>query len=417
MGKQKHNYWNDETRISGLKKVIEQIGHFPTHTELCNMGRRDLSGNIVANGGIFKYAQLLGYTIKQRPKDYWIIRGISNSVKEMVDSFGHFPHRTELVSTEWNGLYKYLLKNKELDYYRNLYNYHAYRKPDGYWNDDNIVLEELKKVICSIGYFPTKSKLYDIDRGDLINQIDLHGGFNKYRRLLKYDITKEKNGFWNDSIIVEKLKPIIEKLGFFPARSDLNVIGESRLISAISEFGGLIKFQRLFNISCDYFKSYKSAMASYVVKRGKNTEDIIYDILCSYCESNDLKFPIKNKKLAIGNVIEFVCNTNKRIGIDVTNTESKSIIYRKWTKQHYYKYLDELWIVVVSDSFNGDDYKKWNEESPDNVYVYSIEQFCNELQYNLDESMKNKIYKYKKCTFHTINQYKKEKQEDKLISS
>jgi len=91
----------------------------------------------------------------------------------------------------------------------------------------------------------------------------------------------------------------------------------------------------------------------------------------------------------------------------VTNTRLKEAVRRKWTHKDYYKYLDEFWVVVFSDSFKELDYIKWNDSSPDNVKVFSIYQFLEELDYSVNEQIKDKINKLEKCTFRTKEQFKK----------
>lgn len=117
----------------------------------------------------------------------------------------------------------------------------------------------------------------------------------------------------------------------------------------------------------------------------------------------------------MGNVIEFICNTNKKIGIDVTNTKTIKIITNKYTKKDYYKYVDELWIIVFNDGYSNKDYIKFNEnsnkflkehnENLNKIWILSINQFLEELDYSIDLQLKNKIHSYQACTFETKEQY------------
>ena len=51
------------------------------------------------------------------------------------------------------------------------------------------------------------------------------------------------------------------------------------------------------------------------------------------------------------------------------------------------------------------------------MFIYNIEEFCEELQLDLDEKLKSKIKKYKLCTFHNKEQFKKRKEEVDLSTS
>ena len=46
--------WNNEKIISELKKIITDIGHFPTRGELDKMGKGGLRGAIATDGGFNK---------------------------------------------------------------------------------------------------------------------------------------------------------------------------------------------------------------------------------------------------------------------------------------------------------------------------------------------------------------------------
>ncbi len=140
-------------------------------------------------------------------------------------------------------------------------------------------------------------------------------------------------------------------------------------------------------------------MCSYFNKRGKNTEKIVLSIIKDYCLRKNFGEPLLNKRFESGKRIEFVCDIGKTVGIDVVNTRDLNTIKIKWLKRDYHKYLDELIIVVFSNNINEESYKQLNTESPNNVFVVCIEEFCKMLEYDLDETNKLIIQKYKSCTF------------------
>jgi len=399
-----NGYWTEENIIKELTDVILELHDFPTHTYLRKINKTYLVTAITRTGGFFKYRLLMGYEYNRMPNNYWTKEKIYDELTNIINIIGHFPTIEELKTLNKGSLIGGIDTSGGLIKICMEMNYKPIQKPDNYWTIDNII-NELTQISKQIGHFPSHVELIAMKRQDLVGGIYKNGDINFFRKALGYDIQKESNGYWNEEVILNKLKEIIKKLGYFPSRMDLNNINESKLYSAINEYGGLVKYQKILNIPYNYFRNYKILLASYVTRRGKHTEKIVYDILCNYCNTMELDLPKKNVKLSKGNVIEFVCSTNKRIGIDVTNCECNSTVYRKWSKKDYYKYLDELWIVVVSDTFKQHQYGRWNKESPDNVYIMSIEDFCNELEYDLDESTKNTIDKYKSCSFHTKDKH------------
>jgi len=342
----KRNCMNDEEIVAKLQLVIDVIEKFPMHKDLVALKEHPLRSDIIKSGGLHKYAELMNYPSPKNINGYWTDITLDNAIKEAIKYYGYFPTQEE-IKKKYKGLLSY---------------------------------------------------------------INTNGGINLFRRKYGYEPLHVEKGHYTIDKLKEYMDKIVEKIGYFPTEHELSDIGESRLMKPIQYHGGFYKVKQILGYKTEFYKEYSSYTGSYVVKRGKSTENIVYSILKEYCSLNNLSVPKKNVRLSKGNIIEFVCNTNKTIGIDVTNTMCRHSIYHKWTKKDYYKYLDELWIVVVSDSFTEKDYTKWNNESPDNVYIYDIEEFCDELQLDLDETIKNKIDRYKSCTFHTREQYKKEKE-------
>lgn len=106
------------------------------------------------------------------------------------------------------------------------------------WNKDNIT-EELEKVIEKIGHFPTKNELLRMKKSGLSSTISDNGGVNYFREIMGYKLSK-----WNESNIVEELEKVIERIGHFPTRNELNEMKKSRLVYAMSNNGGLNHFRK-----------------------------------------------------------------------------------------------------------------------------------------------------------------------------
>lgn len=396
-------YWSEKTILEELKLIIDKINHFPTRKELKKENRYDLINAISKHGGSNKFRELLGYELLQKPSSYWTEEVIIRELNKLIKNLGHFPTHNEMQNIGEFGISTSTHSN--LPEYRTKMGYDPIKKPEGFWSDENII-KELKTVISKINRFPSRKDLIEIDRQDLQGAINENGGTNKFRDLCGCEILQHSKGYWSNENIIKELKDVISVIGHFPSYTELADIDRQDICGAINANGGYQKFKSIMGYTVTMQEKYRSELMSYINKRGKSSEKLFKKIITDYCILHNLPYPSSNVKLSNGNIIEFVCNTNKRIGIDVTNTENKRSIFRKWTHKTYHKHLDELWIVVFSDVFTGQDYHKWNRDSPDNVKVMSIHQFLDELDYSIDEYMKSKIENYCKCTFHTKEEFK-----------
>ena len=240
-------------------------------------------------------------------------------------------------------------------------------------------------------------------RSDLKRAITINGTTSHFKEILGYESKKRKPiGYWTEENTIIELEAIIEVLGHFPTYNELENMKRRDLYNAIIKNGGLLHFWKLFDIEVTERRILMSETASYIGKRGKACEMIVKDLLMEWTEARNLPSPEFNVKLAKSKIIEFVCEGNKRIGIDVTNTKSKNgnAIRHKWKHKEYQNHLDELWIVVFTFLFTIEEFIKLNQKSPDNVKIMSIWQFIEELELTPDENYKDKMGNYCKCTFH-----------------
>ncbi|MDD5453916.1 MAG: hypothetical protein PHW62_00250 [Candidatus Ratteibacteria bacterium] len=402
--KKSKDYWSDEIIVSELKPIIIKIAHFPTRDELINLNRGDLAGAIATKGGYNKFQNLLGYEAQRKPKDYWADETVIAELEPIIELFGYFPTMEELRAKERRDLASQIAIHGGVNKFKKLMGYHITKKDNGSWTDE-IIVYELEQITKTLGHFPTRKELISIGRIDLTGAITRHGGANKFRGLCEKPIIQRTKGYWTDATIISGIRLIAMKLNHFPMVAELKNEGRGDLQAQITNHGGANKFRMLMGYPISQYDEYISELMTYVGRRGKRSEGIIKQILTGWAHLHNLPDPTYNNRLAQGNVIEFICNVGRNIGIDVTNTESKKAVSDKWRKKKYYKYLDELWIVVFSDSFSDTDYDRWNKESPENVKVMTIQDFLEELDYPIDEATKCKIDRYCKCTFRTKDEF------------
>ncbi len=397
--------WDDNSIVYKLKEVINVINHFPTYKELGLVNKKDLSGAIQRRGGINKFRKLLGYEIIKHEVGYWTDEKIIEELNLIIKTIGYFPTQNKLQSLNRQELIGAISRHGGMNRFRSLMKIELPQRVRGYWTDKTII-SELEPLIKIIGNFPNEMEFKKHKKNYLLRAIERNGGVIKFKILLGIKIDKVSKGYYNDETIVKEITPIYDRLGRFPTHNELMLMNRSGLSFAIESHGGYPKFKEMFGYTISMHEKYRSKLMSYIQKRGKISEKIVKQILIEYCHLHNILEPTYNVKFANGKIIEFVCNTSKRIGVDVTNTRRKQQISHKWRHKKYHEHLDELWIIVFSDSFTEENYILWNNESPDNVKIMSINTFLKELEYSLDSHTKNKINKYCSCTFHTKDELK-----------
>ena len=388
------NKWNEDKILMELNNITKELGHFPSNKDIRNIGRDDLRGAIYkgTNRGINYYRTLLDINILRHTVGYWTEDKIIKELKYIIDIVGYMPSSLEIRKIK-GGLSCAISKNGGYNRYRLILEEVCMKKPNHYWNDYNIT-KELKNIIEKIGHFPLTEELFIINK-TLCSAISANGGINKYRKNLCYKEAKRSKGHWSEDEILSSLELLCNKLKRFPTFNEIEQEYKGCILRYIMDRGGINKYRRLLGYEDVPF----GLIGKYISKRGRNTENIVYTLIEDYCKRKNLQLPIRNFKFKSKKIIEFVCNVNGTIGIDVTNTRTIRCISQKWLKRDYHTYLDMLIIVVFSNILTENDYKLLTNKAPKNVFVIGIDEFCNILQSELDDVMKNKIETYKQCTF------------------
>ncbi len=401
-----NGYWNDNTILKELQEIIKKLEHFPSNSELILLKRCDLQGAINLHGGINKFHKLMGYALKQHSSGYWSEQKAINKLNEIILEIGHFPTQNELKNMDINGeglIHAISILGGYIKF-RNLIGHKLIKNPNGYYDDINILISNLKPICDELKRMPTKEDLKQLNKNNLYNGINKHGGIIKIAKMLGYESNHKPTGYWkNDNNLKLELLPICKDLNHFPSYPELINLKRFDLALAISNHkGAYFAVMELMGYTVsEYDKEFAKKM-SYNVIRGKKSENIVKSMIKEYCEKHNITFDC-NKKLSKGNVLEFICNTNKKIGVDVTNTEKYSCIRNKWKHKNYHNHLDELWIIVFGE-FTEQNYIKWNNESPNNVKIMTIEQFMEEINFVADDIMSTKINMLNQCTFSTKEQ-------------
>ena len=261
------NYWTEKTTTSELKSVMNELGHFPTDNELIKIGRNDLRGAISRNGGSNYLREKVGCNILRKSNGYWTEENIIFELKSVIDELGHFPSHSKLNEIDRCDLSAAMSKNGGSNYFRDKMGCELLKKPNGYWTEDTVI-SELKSVINELGHFPTQVEMKEIGKGNLAVAMSLHGGLNHFREKMGYDIfiswseDRKSYGYWTEENIISELKSVIDELGHFPTGIELKKMSRYNLLKAMSKQGSYIHFMEKCGITLSMQQKRRSIMAS-----------------------------------------------------------------------------------------------------------------------------------------------------------
>jgi hypothetical protein len=112
----------------------------------------------------------------------------------------------------------------------------------GKWNEQ-LILDGLKQVVEQTGQFPTHRDLTVLKKSGLRNAIISSGKtISHYAELIGHKTKTKPRDFWNKITIKKELKTICNELGYFPTRKQLIEMGHSSLQMAMWQDGTTIQF-------------------------------------------------------------------------------------------------------------------------------------------------------------------------------
>jgi len=188
--KKPNNYWKEFDNIEKpLTKIISDLGYFPTQKELSEMGESSLMAAIKNHGGLNVIREKLGYKLSRQIGGHWKNKNnIDKEVIKIISDLGHFPTGTELRrmgrSDLDNAIVRYYGGTNGL---RKKMGYKLDGNPSGYWKEFDNIKKPLTKIISDLGHFPIQRELVEIKRFDLTSAIaSYHGGINAVREKMGY---------------------------------------------------------------------------------------------------------------------------------------------------------------------------------------------------------------------------------------
>ena len=239
--KRTNGYWQDFSNVrKELEKIIEDVGAFPTSSQLIKIGYSGLStGMQQYHGGIRNVRTKMGYENEFRPNGYWKEwENVEKEIKKLRKKLGHFPSSTEMdkngLASLSGAIVQYHGGMKEV---RKKFGAESNIKPVGYWDNWNNLEKELKLVIKQLGHFPTQKELQKLKKSSLTIGIGRHGGFAAIQERMGYEISQRPDGYWKDFSNVQKeLEKIVGETEEFPTQTYLTSNGYGSLNHGIIKY-------------------------------------------------------------------------------------------------------------------------------------------------------------------------------------
>lgn len=399
----KRNYWNMDTTIDELKKIISELRYFPSTGELLLINRSDLIHAINKHGGIQKFRSLLGYNCKRKAHNAYTEEQKKKFDLELDNIYNT---NNKLTST----MLKDIGRNDLINYISQKGGHIMYAeekgiphmKESGYWSKEENLLVELKSLITLLCHFPSSTELSKFNC-TLRYYISKHGGLNKFRQIFGYLPYHKSNRFWTEENVVSCLNGLIKRYGEFPTNDIVVKYFGNGMLIEMQKNGGIVYYRKKLG----YLSGSNEIISTYSHIRGMYAEYLI-DIIFDECLNKNGMSVTKNKKFDDNSIVEFYLTHNKSGAtacVDVTCTSNYKNITEKWIDRKYHEFSDLLMIVVFSKYLTNKDYSLLNNICPPNVYVVEVKDFIESLKYDYNNVSEEDI---DWCINYTFDRYIKE---------
>jgi hypothetical protein len=201
------------------------------------------------HGGFIAVRQRLKQKLLRKNNGYWKVwKNYNEEMQDIVDTLGHFPTQTELSDLGRNDLIISATRRwMGLGNVRKKMGYESIRKPKNYWSWENM-RDELKKLVSTLGYFPSQIEFKKMNLDSLNGAINRHGGMVKVQHRLENEMGKklDRDKSWYLRDIERKIgqdlgtylhkQYVEERLPAYKIAKELEV-GKSSLIRWLKLFG------------------------------------------------------------------------------------------------------------------------------------------------------------------------------------
>lgn len=166
-----NNYWTDEIIIERLKEHICEVGYFPPYNKL----PKKIASIMLTHGGVNKFRRILNYRILSETTGYWKEESIVEELKKIIKNIGHFPTREEIKKETGGYALCHAIKNNGgIIYYHKRFNINvSYKTLLAYYackkgkKAENFVYDLLTDY-CKRNSFPPPTKNVWLDKKRVI---------------------------------------------------------------------------------------------------------------------------------------------------------------------------------------------------------------------------------------------------------
>ncbi|MBI4435770.1 hypothetical protein HY630_03800 [Candidatus Uhrbacteria bacterium] len=188
--------------------------------------------------------------MSRKPPGYWDDwKNVEEALHPVIARLGRFPKRNEVTALP-NGYALNCIIQDAGGYVAVAegmgLDANHFHRPNGYWKKWENVKRTLLRLIEKHGRLPSRRELNALGESTLVQAITLyHGGTIAACRRLKVSLPRQPSGYWKAWEHVEKtLSELTEKLGHFPTFADLNTSEHRGLTSAVARYHGGMKSVR-----------------------------------------------------------------------------------------------------------------------------------------------------------------------------
>ncbi|MFB5089474.1 hypothetical protein PGC35_20200 [Psychrobacillus sp. PGGUH221] len=262
-----------EDVVNVYKNLYDELGRMPTFHDLKARNLQSIRNMVKKFGGIQTIYKKLCIVPTIKPYGYWNdIENVIKELRKIEEEIKHFPSSDELKKMGGNTSLITAIQKKHGGYnkVRDFFSEPSKHVPPAYYSDFENVLAVIEICTQKVGHFPTIVELESFRPGIKFGILKYHEGYKKVRNLLNQKHLSVPPGYWkNFDNIRNEIELLIDKLGGFPTIKDMNRYGPPGLSTAIAvHVGGVTILREKLGIpprfKSQFEKRIKSILDAYV---------------------------------------------------------------------------------------------------------------------------------------------------------
>lgn len=152
-------FWSKEKVIEESKKFVEKHGEIKFHTNKIIEIKSELFYAIKEKfNNLNEVREILRIPIKRKANFYWNDEKIKLEIENIQSMLGHFPTHSDLLNLNRKDLIKAIYKNSNISEYKKIFNIKEGRVENGLYSEE-FILNELKLIFNEIKHFPSWKEL------------------------------------------------------------------------------------------------------------------------------------------------------------------------------------------------------------------------------------------------------------------